>query len=77
MCTITINEKVDKKGIFISSEVLSKFNNEQVEITIKKGYSGINKNEIMKFAGVIDEFEAEELNESIKDCRTINIESWQ
>ena len=76
METITINEIVGTNGIFIKPEILSKFVNNKVQITIRQIKQEHN-NDIMRFAGIIDDKEAEDLNKSIKECRKIDLESWQ
>ncbi len=77
MEAIIINEHTDNNGIFISPEVLSKFNTRKIQISIKEVDKSINKKELMKFAGIISETEADELLANIKECRTIDNESWQ
>lgn len=45
MEAIIINEHTDNNGIFISPEVLSKFNTRKIQISIKEVDKSINKKE--------------------------------
>lgn len=76
METIFINDVVNDNGIFLKPELLSEFRNRKVQIIIRQIDENPNHNQIMKFAGVLDENEATSLNISLNECRRIDDESW-
>ena len=75
--SITINEYVSENGIFLKPELLSQFKNNKVKIIISQAEENIPDKEFMKFAGILNSNEADELSKNIEDCRNIDIESWQ
>ncbi|MFH1049834.1 MAG: hypothetical protein V1779_02760 [bacterium] len=76
MGTITLDKYVSDKGIFLNPELLSQFMNNKVQITIREVEADKIDSELMKFAGVLSNEEAEELSKSAEECRTIEPDSW-
>jgi hypothetical protein len=76
METIFVNDVVNDNGIFLKPELFSGFRNSKVQIIIRQIEDNPNHTNIMKFAGVLEDDEALILNDSVKECRKIDDESW-
>jgi hypothetical protein len=77
MNAIILNTEITENGIFISSDILKTFKNKNVKIIIEQSDKNEEKNSLLKFAGSINNDEAEDLLKSIEECRTIDLESWK
>lgn len=76
MNTITINEFVGDKGIFLDPELLSEFKNNRVQITIQQLEENKTNKNIMKFAGILSENDTADLLKSVEECRSIDMRNW-
>jgi hypothetical protein len=75
MEAIKIIDTVSEKGIYINNPELIKFINQKVEIIILPYNDNLSK-KILDFAGKLDNDSCLDLQNSIDDCRKIDMGEW-
>ena len=80
MQAVKIIQKVTHNGISIPLDKVKDFEDKDVEIIIlptKPVQSANGSAEFLKFAGKLSESDADEMLSRIKECRTIDKETWE
>lgn len=76
MEAIRLSEFVTDKGIYISKELVKKFQNMQVEIIILPLDEKKAEKDFMKFAGKLSETEGSNMLKAVDECRKIDEAGW-